>query len=334
MSRPMPEPAASSTEARFDIPAPAPGDILPTAPPASRPGGGGALSAVVRTARPRQWVKNILVFAAPGAAGVLFHIHALPREVGAFALFCAASSGAYFLNDAHDAVADRLHPTKRNRPVAAGDLSVAGAFTVGALLLALAVGMSALIGIKLLVAMAAYAAIPTIGYTFWFKNEPVLDIGAVASGFIVRAIAGGVATGVPLSDWFLIVASFGSLFVVAGKRYAEHLGLGEDRADHRSTLGRYSVDYLRHVRSLSSAVAITGYCLWAFEKAAPGGHPGGGAIWFELSIAPFVLAMLRYSLILEGGGGQAPEEVLLSDRGIQALASIWALVFALGVYAV
>ena len=328
----MPDPAAAGG-ARFDIPAAPVDDILPRPTAAAPPVEQGPAVALWRTARPRQWIKNVLVFAAPGAAGVLFHPHALGRSAAAFAIFCVASSGSYFLNDAVDAEADRSHPTKRNRPVASGQLSVSAAVAVSAFLLALALGLAALVGIKLLVAMATYVAIPALGYSLWFKKEPVLDIAAVASGFIVRAIAGGVATGVPLSNWFLIVASFGSLFVVAGRRYAEHLGLGDERADHRTTLAQYSVGYLRYVRSVSSAVAIAAYCVWAFEKATPSGHPAGGAIWFELSIAPFVLAVLRYSLVLEEGRGDAPEDVIVRDRPFQALVAIWALVFALGVYA-
>ena len=325
---------AQAGEARFDIPTAPYGDIIPPRQPGDTGGSAGLAQAVWRTARPRQWLKNVLVFAAPGAAGVLFHAHAFGRAAAAFGIFCVASSGSYFLNDAIDAEADRLHPAKRNRPVASGVLPAPAAIAVGAFLLALALGLSAAVGLKLLVAMATYVAIPAVGYSLWFKHEPVFDMAAVASGFIVRAIAGGVATGVPLSNWFLIVASFGSLFVVAGKRYAEYQGLGDDAAGHRATLGRYPLGYLRYVRSVSSAVAIAGYCVWAFEKASPGGHPGGGAIWFELSIAPFVLAILRYSLILEEGGGDAPEDVFVHDRPIELLAAAWALVFALGVYAI
>jgi decaprenyl-phosphate phosphoribosyltransferase len=122
--------------------------------------------------------------------------------------------------------------------------------------------------------------------------------------------------------------------VVGGKRYAEHVGLGEDRENHRTTLGQYSIGYLRYVRSVSSAVAIAGYCLWAFEKASPSGHTVAGAIWYQLSIAPFVLALLRYSLVLEAGGGGAPEDVVLGDRTLQLLGAAWVLSFALGVYAI
>ena len=124
----------------------------------------------------------------------------------------------------------------------------------------------------------------TLSYTLWLKHEPVIDLAAVAAGFVLRAIAGGVATGVPISDWFLIVAGAGSLFIVTGKRHAEQVELGSDSLEHRRTLGEYSTAYLGYVRAVASGVMITAYCLWAFENAA---HTGDET-WFRLSIVPFV----------------------------------------------
>jgi decaprenyl-phosphate phosphoribosyltransferase len=167
----------------------------------------------------------------------------------------------------------------------------------------------------------------TFAYTFWLKHEPVIDLVAVASGFVFRAIAGGVATGVPLSDWFLIVAGAGSLFIVTGKRHAEQVELGSDSLAHRSTLGAYSTAYLGYVRSVASGVMITAYCLWAFESA----NATGDTTWFRLSIVPLVVAVLRYALVIERGGGGAPEEVVLSDRVLQVLGVLWAVTFLLGV---
>ena len=133
----------------------------------------------------------------------------------------------------------------------------------------------------------------TISYTTWLKYEPVIDLAAVASGFVFRAIAGGVATNVPLSDWFLIVAGAGSLFIVTGKRHAELVELGSGSSEHRRTLGEYSTEFLGYVRAVSSGVMITAYCLWAFENAA---HTGDDT-WFRLSIVPLVIAVLRYALV-------------------------------------
>ncbi len=286
--------------------------------------------ALALAARPRQWVKNVLVFAAPGAAGVLSHHHPLELSLGAFAIFCVTASGVYLINDSIDAEADRLHPQKRHRPVAAGDLSPTLATTIG--LGALAVGLAAsavLSGWQLALTIGVYAVI-NIAYCLGLKNEPVVDLAAVASGFVLRTIAGGVAAHVPLSDWFLIVTSFGSLFIVAGKRHAEHLDLGEDRGDHRATLSVYSLAYLRYVRAVASGIALTAYCLWAFEKAA---HAASDvSISFRLSIVPVTLAILRYAFLLDRGEGGAPEEVFLSDRRLQVAGVVWVILFAIGVY--
>ncbi|MGH9064588.1 MAG: decaprenyl-phosphate phosphoribosyltransferase [Acidimicrobiales bacterium] len=289
----------------------------------------GVARGLVRAARPKQWVKNVLVLAAPGAAGALTHAHLLLVSLGALGIFCLAASGTYLVNDALDVAADRLHPVKRHRPIAAGVISLRLAWAVGVSALVASVALAwALAGPNLTIVVGAYAAI-TLAYSAWLKHEAVLDLAAVAAGFVLRAIAGGVAIEVVLSPWFVIVASFGSLFMVAGKRDAEHRELGDARGGHRVTLAEYSPAFLRYVRSLASAVAIAAYCLWAFEKAGPAGH---AAIWFELSIAPFVVAILRYALLIDAGQGAAPEEVVLGDRTLQVLGLAWVLVFALGVY--
>jgi len=260
---------------------------------------------------------------------VLAHPQVLVRCVLTCALFCLASAGTYLLNDAIDVRADRLHPTKRSRPIAAGRLPVRQAVLIAAGTLTASIGLSGLLRPQLAPVVAVYVAI-TVSYSLWLKHQPVLDIGAVAAGFVVRAIAGGVATGVPLSRWFLIVTWFGSLLMVSGKRHAELAELGHDAGHHRATLAQYSLSYLRDLRSLSSTVAIAGYCLWAFDKAHATEHLG---FWFELSVVPFVLAILRYALILDGGGGGAPEDVVLGDRPLQLTGLAWLVLFGISVYA-
>jgi decaprenyl-phosphate phosphoribosyltransferase len=285
------------------------------------------LKAIIKTARPKQWAKNVLVFAAPAAAGVLDERDALLKTLVAFVGFCLAASGLYFLNDANDAEADRLHPTKRLRPIAAGDLDVRTARIVAVVLIVVSFAVTAPINDFKLTAVIACYVLVTISYTQWLKYEPVIDLAAVASGFVFRAIAGGVATNVTLSDWFLIVAGAGSLFIVTGKRHAELVELGSDSSEHRRTLGAYSTAFLGYVRAVSSGVMITAYCLWAFENAA---HTGDDT-WFRLSIVPLVIAVLRYALVVDQGGGGAPEEVVLSDRTLQIVGVIWLVTFALGV---
>jgi decaprenyl-phosphate phosphoribosyltransferase len=286
------------------------------------------LRAVIKTARPKQWTKNVLVFAAPAAAGVLDERDALLKTLVAFVAFCLAASGTYFINDANDAVADRLHPTKRHRPIAAGHLEPRLARIIAGVLIVLALAISAPVNDGKLTAVIAGYLVVTFSYTLWLKHEPVIDLAAVAAGFVFRAIAGGVATGVPLSDWFLIVAGAGSLFVVTGKRHAEQVELGSDSLEHRRTLGEYSTAFLGYVRAVSSGVMVTAYCLWAFENAAA----SGDETWFRLSIVPFVIAILRYALVIDQGGGGAPEEVVLSDRVLQVVGLVWLVTFALGVH--
>jgi decaprenyl-phosphate phosphoribosyltransferase len=290
---------------------------------------------LVRLARPRQWVKNLLVFVAPGAAGVLLHPTVLWHAAAAFGIFCLAASGTYYLNDARDAEADRRHPTKCHRPVAAGVVPVPVALTLGVVMMAASVGLGGwLAGWHLSVVMAAYVAVQ-LAYSAGLKNEAILDLACVSAGFILRAVAGGVATKVPLSNWFLIVVSFGSLLVVTGKRSGEKQLLeegGTDQTSVRQTLGLYTPSFLRTVRTLSAAVTVSAYCLWAFERAAQV-HQGHDPIWFQLTIIPFVIGLLHVLRLLDSGAGAAPEELALHDHRLQIYGVCWVALFAIGAYA-
>ena len=286
---------------------------------------------MLRIARPRHWVKNLLVFAAPAAAGVLSHGTVAAHAAGAFAVFCLAASGTYFINDTLDAEADRHHPVKRLRPVAAGIVAPPLAAAVGVVLLGGAIGLAWwLAGSHLALVIAIYVAVTT-AYSVRLKHEPVVDLACVSAGFVLRAIAGGVATGVPLSDWFIIVSSFGSLLIVTGKRSAEHGELGELRGTHRPTLSAYPEAFLRSVRLLAASVTVSAYCLWAFERSSEVGR-GHHPIWFELSIVPFVIAILHVELRFARGLGSAPEEMALSDRMLQVLGLLWVALVAIGIY--
>jgi decaprenyl-phosphate phosphoribosyltransferase len=179
----------------------------------------------------------------------------------------------------------------------------------------------------LLLVLAAYVAI-TLSYSFYFKNIATVDLLAVASGFLLRTVAGAVATDVVISDFFLIVAAFGSVFLVAGKRHAEYEALGPEAWRHRRTLGRYSLVYLAQVRAMAAAVTMLAYCQWALERGE-----GMAVPWFELSIVPFVVAVLRYELLVGEGHGGAPEEVFRHNRPIQVLGATWAFLVLVGIYA-
>ncbi len=289
--------------------------------------GRGRWRALVGLVRPRQWVKNVLVLAAPGAAGVLTEANMAARTLVAFVALSLAASGTYALNDAADAEADRLHPVKRLRAVASGRVTVGTARLLGAVLLTAGIGFGFLSGTwQLPVVVACYVALTT-AYSLVLKHVPVFDIAAVAAGFVLRGLAGAAATGVPVSDWFLIVASFGSLLMVVGKRETELRLIGEGAT--RPILARYPEPFLRTVRTLAATGVLLSYALFAFERA---GEATAALPWFELSFVPFTLAILVYLLRIEEGLAAEPTEVVLRDRSLQAIGLVWAVVFALGVH--
>jgi decaprenyl-phosphate phosphoribosyltransferase len=282
----------------------------PSEAPASR---GNAVTGLVRTMRPRQWVKNVLVVAAPFASGDIGRLGVLGDVALAFVAFSLAAAGVYLVNDSKDVEADRVHPTKRNRPIAAGVVSPVVATVVAVLVFAAALGISLLASTELAVVTAVYIAVQ-LAYCFWLKHQPVIDISIVASGFLLRAIAGGAAAEIELSQWFLLVAAFGSLFMVAGKRYAEIRLAERTGAKIRKSLERYTASYLRFVWTLSATVLITTYSLWAFEITER-----TSSRWPVISIVPFVIAVLRYAVDVDGGNGGEPEDIALGDRVLQVL---------------
>jgi decaprenyl-phosphate phosphoribosyltransferase len=311
--------------------APAPAGPPPSPPLAPRlPGWRGTFAwGVVRAVRPRQWAKNVLVLAAPAAAGEIFHLDVLGPTAVAFLLFCVAASGVYLVNDTIDVEEDRRHPRKRFRPIAAGIVPKSLAISMAVVFFTVALVAAVLLTRPALAWVLGSYVVIQLGYCVFLKNQPVIDLAVVASGFLLRGIAGGVAAGLELSQWFLLVAAFGSLFMVAGKRYSELVLVG-DAAATRKTLQEYSASYLRFVWSLSAAVALTAYSLWAFEM----GETQTGAPWALISIAPFVLAILLYARDVDKGEAGAPEEIVLGDRVLLTLGVVWALTMGLGVYGV
>ncbi len=277
--------------------------------------------------RVRQWPKNGLVVAAPLAAGVVFRPDVLLDTAVALLAFILASSGTYLLNDVGDVDHDRLHPRKRHRPIARGDVPLAVATVIGVALLLAAVLLPLLSGYYSLAACIASYVVLTSLYSRWLKHEPVVDLVVVAAGFLLRAMAGGLAAGLELSPWFLTVASFGSLYVVAGKRYSDLVNLGEEGPSMRPSLQGYSASYLRFVWTVAAGVLVAAYCLWAFEVSAAS---GGSTPWLAFSVAPFVVAVLRYTLAIDRGAAGAPEDIVLRDRGLQIIGLVWLVVFGVG----
>lgn len=286
------------------------------------------------TTRPKQWIKNLLVFAAPATAGLLGKPAVIGRSAAAAAIFVVASAAVYLVNDVVDAAQDRMHPEKRFRPIAANQISNATAVAVSVALFAAAiVGAALLSGISLSVVIVAYIA-TSLAYSFWLKRVPVIELACVSAGFVLRAVAGGAAVHVPISPWFVIVTSSSALFVLTGKRSAEFARLGEARASHREVLGAYTEDFLRFARMIAASLAIISFCLWAFQRSAlvDGGHGGVDNVFFRLAILPFVLGILSVELAVETGAGGAPEELVLKNRTIQVLAVFCITCVAVGVY--
>jgi decaprenyl-phosphate phosphoribosyltransferase len=284
------------------------------------------LPAVVRAARPNQWAKNALVFAAPLTSGRILEPEVLTASLLAFLAFSLAASAVYLLNDVRDLEEDRAHPTKRHRPIAAGELAPKTALVVAAVLLVLAAAVAAATASALLLVVGVYVAM-AFAYSLGLKAQPVIDLAIVAAGFVLRALAGGVASAIEFSPWFLLVAGFGSLFMAAGKRFSELRLVGEGNTATRASLAGYTTGYLRFVWALSATVAVMTYCLWAIEVAESWRRP----VLAQASIVPFVLGVLRYAVDVERGRAGAPEEVVLSDRVLQALGLTWLGLFVVGV---
>ncbi|MDF0530789.1 decaprenyl-phosphate phosphoribosyltransferase [Tsukamurella sp. 8F] len=274
---------------------------------------------LIKAVRPRQWVKNALVLVAPLAAGLDgVSRHGLVGVAVAFVAFCMVASSIYLINDAMDVEADRAHPTKRFRPIAAGVVPRNLAFVIAVILAAGALAISFIANWHLVIVIAVYLVIQ-LGYCFGLKHQAVIDICIVSSGFLLRAVAGGVAAELPkgLSQWFLLVMAFGSLFMAAGKRYAELQLAERTGAKIRKSLEYYTTTYLRFVWTLSATAVVLAYGLWAFSTV----HAQN--VWYALSMVPFTIAILRYAVDVDGGEAGEPEEIALGDRVLQLLAVAW-----------
>jgi decaprenyl-phosphate phosphoribosyltransferase len=287
----------------------------------------GLVGAMVREARPKQWVKNVLVLTAPLASGRIDQASVLGASGIAFAAFCLAAAAVYYANDALDVEADRAHPKKRYRPIAAGLIPIPLAWATVAVLSVAAIGVGLTANAGTAAVVAVYLAMH-LSYSAWFKHLPVLDLALVAGGFLLRAMIGGVAAGIPLSQWFLLTTAFGSLFMVAGKRYSEMVLMGEAAATTRKSLANYSESYLRFVWQMAAGLTILTYSLWAFNL----GQGSHGVDWHEISIVPWSFIFLRYAMFVDAGSAGEPEDVVLGDRVIMIIAAIWLGCFALGVF--
>jgi decaprenyl-phosphate phosphoribosyltransferase len=278
---------------------------------------------LLRACRPRQWSKNLLVLAAPAAAGMIDRPLVAAQVAGAFVVLCLISSATYLVNDVRDREQDRRHPLKRLRPVASGDLSPAAALRWAALLALLGIALAIAIAPGLAALACGYLLL-TASYSLWLRRVVVADILVIAAGFVLRAFAGGVASDIYLSRWFVIVTGCCAVYLVAAKRYAElREHGGSDPA--RATLRRYSLGRLRLLLAAAATLGGVAYTGWAVTRPS---H----LLWYGLSIAPFLLWLVRYATLIGAGAGQAPEELILRDRTLLALGVAWGVLFLGGVY--
>jgi decaprenyl-phosphate phosphoribosyltransferase len=286
------------------------------------------LPPAVRALRPRQWLKNVLVFSAPLAAGSLLQYGVLARSLLAFVAFCLITGCIYLVNDIRDVGADRQHPSNRMRPIASGEMSISAAWMLALLIGAAGVVLGYLVSAGLGVTVSVYI-VWQLAYSIFFKDLPIFDLAFVATGFMLRVIAGGAATGIHLSHWLLLVASFGSLFMVSGKRYAEVLRLGTNTPTRRSLAG-YTDSFLRFVWMLSAGIVLIFYGLWAAANTDRGPLD---VDWTVISIAPFTLALLQYARRIDTGNAGAPEDIVIRDRTLLTFGGIWLILICIAVFA-
>ncbi|MBI3909732.1 MAG: decaprenyl-phosphate phosphoribosyltransferase [Armatimonadetes bacterium] len=277
--------------------------------------------ALIQELRPRQWLKNGILF-----AGLLFtldqdhSLHAWLRVLGGFACFCALASAIYIFNDLCDLEQDRKHPRKRLRPLASGRLSrvVASAAMLSLLVSGLA-GATALDGWFLLSAIA-YAGV-TIAYSLWLKHLVILDVMTLSAGFVLRAVAGAAVIHVEISPWLLVCTTLGALFLGFAKRRAELSLLEEGASDHRRSLEEYSVALLDKMITIASTATLIAYCLYTISSKTGAAHP-----LLMLTIFPVVYGLFRFLYLVhrrEAGGDPTAE--LLEDRPLVIAMLVWAV---------
>ena len=287
------------------------------------------LPPILRAMRPSQWVKNVIVGAAPVAAGQLFDGPVIFRAFLAFVAFSMAASATYLYNDASDVEADRVHPVKQHRPIAAGLVTVRRATVTGAILAAAAIALGLVVDLGLGLVLIAYLLLTT-AYSLRLKHIAIVDVLAVAAGFTLRAIGGGQAGRVPLSFWFIVVVTTGALLLIVGKRMAEfraEYGDGDDVT--RPVLEQYSFGLLRSLLLVAALSAVVGYSIWASNTAEQPDRVSA-AVW--LSLVPFALGVMRYTWLSDEGRGETPDRLVFRDPFIVGFGLAWVLWYLVAIY--
>ena len=285
----------------------------------------GWVKAVLQTTRPRQWPKNLLVFAAPLAGHTLGRPGGFWYALTAAVAFVAASSAVYLVNDVVDVERDRNHPYKRARPIAAGRLPIAHAITVAVLCVLAALGAGFAIGEPVLTVVIAAYLINSFLYSAGLKHTPVIELFSVASGFVLRVLGGAVATHVPPSGWFLLVCSLGALMVAIAKRFTELTVLGSDAAKHRPAMRGYSALALRTGQRVVSAVMVICYVFWAANEPTVQTRT-----WHLISSIALLAALVRFDRLTARATSKPVEDLIARDPVMVGCEVAWLVLFALG----
>jgi 4-hydroxybenzoate polyprenyltransferase len=287
------------------------------------------LRLVVISLRPEQWPKNLLLFAGLIFGGRLLEIHAVLSAAAAFAIFCALSGAVYLFNDVWDQDADRRHPLKQKRPIAAGTLPPRTALSVAAVLGTAAVGAACLIGVPLGAVAAGYGLLLLL-YSVALKHVVIIDVLTIAGGFVLRAVAGAVVVEVPIGTWLLTCTTFLALFLALSKRRHELILLGEDAIDHRRILDEYSPYLLDQMSSVVTASTLIAYATFAISADTA---QRLGTERLDLTI-PFVLyGIFRYLyLVHQRREGGSPAALLATDSPLLACVVLWVSTVAVLMY--
>ena len=284
------------------------------------------LPAVIMTTRPRQWPKNLLVFAAPLAAGSLGRDHGFAYALLAMFAFACASAAVYLVNDVVDVERDRRHPVKRNRPIASGALPERHAVVLAGLATVFAVGAGVAIREPLLVLTIVVYLGESFLYSFWLKHVPVVEMVLVATGFLLRVLGGAAATHVPLSIWFLLVCSLGALGVAIAKRYTELTSLGGDALRHRPVMRWYRPGMLRAWQLIIGLGMLATYLMWAANETT------AARPWHLLSALPLAAALIRFGMLTARQSVRPVEDLLMRDAIMLCFEVVWLALFCVGLY--
>jgi 4-hydroxybenzoate polyprenyltransferase len=279
--------------------------------------------------RPHQWTKNLMVFAAPALSKHLFEWGPLEKSVLAFVIFCALSGTVYLLNDVADLERDRLHPRKRLRPIASGALSPRAAALLALVLGLASLGLSALLGLPFVLCAGLYLALNVL-YSFRLKEIVILDVLSVSLGFVLRAVAGGVAIGVLVSDWLLVCTLLLAMFLALAKRRHELVSLTTSATGHRKILAEYSPYLLDQMISVVTASCLTAYAFYTMAPDTVQKYRTEKLAW----TIPFVLyGIFRYLyLVHQKEKGGSPTDILVTDRPLLLNVFLWAMALLWIVY--